>query len=63
MIGIAVLLVGAGLAWLCFAIGVYFLTRTGREGMRIARLEEAMRIERMEEERRQERTPSEGQTT
>ena len=54
MIGIAVLLVGAGLAWLCFAIGVYFLTRTGRE---------AMRIERMEEERRQERTPSEGQTT
>jgi hypothetical protein len=55
------LLVGAGLAWLCFAIGVYFFTRTGREGMRIARLEEAMRIERMEGERRQRRTPSEGQ--
>ena len=49
MIGIAALLVGAGLLWLCFAIGVYFLTRTGREGMR---------IQRMEDERR-ERLPSE----
>jgi uncharacterized protein (DUF2062 family) len=40
MIGIAVLLVGAGIAWLCFAVGVYFFTRTGREGMRIQRMED-----------------------
>jgi hypothetical protein len=40
MIGIAVLLVGAGIAWVCFAVGVYFFTRTGREGMRIARMED-----------------------
>jgi hypothetical protein len=44
MVGIAALLVGAGVLWLCFALGVYFFTRTGREGMR---------IERMEAERRQ----------
>ena len=44
MIGIAALLVGAGIGWLCFAIGVYYLTRTGREGMR---------IEQMADERRQ----------
>jgi hypothetical protein len=31
--------------WLCFAVGVFFLTRTGREGMR---------IQRMEDERRQQ---------
>jgi hypothetical protein len=43
MIGIAALLVGAGVAWLCFAAGVYFFTRTGREGMRIARMEEEQR--------------------
>jgi hypothetical protein len=43
MIGIAVLLVGAGVGWLCFAVGVYFLTRTGREGMRIARMAEERR--------------------
>jgi hypothetical protein len=48
MIGIAALLVGAGIAWVCFALGVYFFTRTGREGIRIAR---------MEEERRQHRPP------
>jgi hypothetical protein len=48
LIGIAALLVGAGVAWLCFAIGVYFLTRTGREGMR---------IQRMEDERRQRLSP------
>lgn len=48
MIGIAALIVGAGVAWLCFAIGVYFLTRTGREGMR---------IQRMEDERRQRLSP------
>jgi hypothetical protein len=45
MIGIAVLLVGIGVLWVCFAIGVYYLTRTGREGMR---------IQRMEDERRQQ---------
>jgi hypothetical protein len=48
MIGIAALLVGAGVGWLCFAIGVYVLTRTGREGMR---------IQRMEDERRQRLSP------
>ena len=47
MIGIAALLVGLGVAWLCFALGVYFFTRTGREGLR---------IERMEEERRRQST-------
>jgi hypothetical protein len=40
MIGIAALLVGAGVGWLCFAVGVYFFTRTGREGMRIQRMED-----------------------
>jgi uncharacterized protein (DUF2062 family) len=48
MIGIAAHLVGAGVLWLCFALGVYFLTRTGREGMR---------IQRMEDERRQQLSP------
>jgi hypothetical protein len=48
MIGIAALLVGAGVLWLCFAVGVYFFTRTGREGLR---------IERMEAERRQRVSP------
>ena len=43
MIGIAALLVGAGVLWLCFALGVYFFTRTGREGMRIQRLEDERR--------------------
>jgi hypothetical protein len=38
MIGIAVLLVGIGILWLCFALGVFFFTRTGREGMRIQRM-------------------------
>ena len=52
MIGIAVLLAGAGVGWLCFAVGVYFLTRTGREGMR---------IQRMADER-QERLSGEEQT-
>jgi hypothetical protein len=50
MIGIAAILVGAGVLWLCFALGVYFFTRTGREGLR---------IQRMEDERRQ-RVPPEG---
>lgn len=35
MFGIGVLLAGIGVLWVCFAIGVYFFTRTGREGMRI----------------------------
>jgi hypothetical protein len=43
LIGIAVLLAGMGVLWLCFAIGVYFLTRTGREGLRIARMEDRRR--------------------
>ena len=30
MIGIAALLVGLGVAWLCFAVGVYFFTRRSR---------------------------------
>ena len=46
MIGIAVLLVGIGILWLCFALGVFFFTRTGREGMRIQRMEDE-RLERM----------------
>ena len=48
MIGIAVLLVGIGILWLCFALGVFFFTRTGREGMR---------IQRMEDERRERMSP------
>jgi hypothetical protein len=48
MIGIAVLLVGIGLLWLCFAVGVYVFTRTGREGLR---------IQGMEDERRQRVPP------
>lgn len=43
MIGIAVLLVGIGVLWLCFALGVFFFTRTGREGMRIQRMEDERR--------------------
>jgi hypothetical protein len=43
MIGIAALAVGAGFAWLCFALGVYYLTRTGREGMRIQAMEDERR--------------------
>jgi hypothetical protein len=50
MIGIAAILVGTGILWLCFAIGVYFLTRTGREGMRIQRMEDERR-ERLSSER------------
>jgi hypothetical protein len=59
LIGIGVLLAGAGIGWLCFGVGVYFLTRTGREGMRIARMGEAMELERMENERRQRQAPEE----
>ena len=43
MIGVAALLVGAGVLWVCFGVGVYFLTRTGREGMRIQRMEDERR--------------------
>jgi uncharacterized protein (DUF2062 family) len=50
MIGIAALLVGAGILWLCFAVGVYFFTRTGREGMRIQRMEEERRRHMSQEE-------------
>jgi hypothetical protein len=48
MIGIAALLIGAGVLWVCFAFGVYLFTRTGREGMR---------IQRMEDERQQRVSP------
>jgi hypothetical protein len=51
MIGIGVLLAGIGVLWVCFALGVYYFTRTGREGMR---------IQRMEEERRQHVSHGEG---
>jgi hypothetical protein len=40
MIGIAVLLVGVGVLWVCLALGVYLFTRTGREGIRIQRMQE-----------------------
>ena len=43
MIGIAALIMSVGVLWLCFAIGVYFFTRTGREGMRIQRMEDEHR--------------------
>jgi hypothetical protein len=46
MIGIAVLLVGIGVLWICFAVGVFFLTRTGREGMRIQRMEDERKRQR-----------------
>ncbi len=44
MIGIAALLVGAGVLWICFALGVYLFTRTGREGLRIQRIEDERRL-------------------
>ena len=40
MIGIAALMVGLGVLWVCFAVGVYLFTRTGREGMRVQRMED-----------------------
>jgi len=43
MIGIAARLVGAGVLWVCFAFGVYLFTRTGREGLRIQRMEDERR--------------------
>jgi hypothetical protein len=45
MLGIAALLVGAGVLWVCFAYGVYLFTRTGREGMRIQRMEDERRLQ------------------
>jgi hypothetical protein len=39
MIGIGVLLAGIGVFWVCFALGVYYFTRTGREGMRLQQME------------------------
>ena len=51
MIGVAVLLAGIGVLWVCFAVGVYVFTRTGREGLR---------IQRMENERRERYTPEGG---
>jgi hypothetical protein len=43
MIGIAALLAGAGVLWVCFALGVYLFTRTGREGLRIQRMEDELK--------------------
>jgi hypothetical protein len=50
MIGIGVLLAGIGFLWVCFALGVYFFTRTGREGLRIQRMEAERRREQPEPE-------------
>jgi hypothetical protein len=50
MIGIGVLLVGIGILWVCFAIGVWFFTRTGREGMRIQRMQADRWREQAQEE-------------
>ncbi len=46
MIGIAVLLAGIGVLWVCFALGVYLFTRTGREGVRIQRMEQELQQHR-----------------
>ena len=40
MVGIAALLVAIGLLWVCFALGVYLFTRTGREGTRVQRMDD-----------------------
>lgn len=50
MIGIGVLLAGIGVLWVCFAIGVYFFTQTGREGMRLQRMEAERRAQAAREE-------------
>jgi uncharacterized membrane protein len=50
MIGIGVLLVGIGILWVCFAIGVWFFTRTGREGLRIQRMQADRWREQAQEE-------------
>jgi hypothetical protein len=41
--GIGALLVGAGVLWLFFAMGVYFFTRMGREGIRLAEIADERR--------------------
>jgi hypothetical protein len=43
MIGIGVLLAGIGVFWVCFALGVYYFTSIGQEGMQIQRMEEERR--------------------
>lgn len=45
MIGIGVLCAGLGVLWLCFALGVFFLTKTGREGMNLERMAEERKAE------------------
>jgi len=45
MIGIGVLLAGIGVLWVCFALGVFFFTKTGREGMRLEQMAEARKAE------------------
>jgi hypothetical protein len=45
MIGIGVLLAGIGVLWICFALGVFFFTKTGREGMNLERMAEARKLE------------------
>jgi len=49
MIGIGVLLAGIGILWVCFAVGVYVFTRTGREGLRLQRMEDERRREQSRE--------------
>jgi hypothetical protein len=58
MVGIAALLVGIGLLWVCFALGVYFFTRTGREGMRIQRMEDELAHEKEDDAGRQPPPPT-----
>jgi hypothetical protein len=48
MVGIAVLLVGVGVLWVCLALGVYLFTRTGREGIRIQNMQEGRRPPRLD---------------
>jgi hypothetical protein len=50
MIGVAALILSVGLLWVCFAVGVYFFTRTGREGMRIQRMEDERRQQMLRQE-------------
>jgi hypothetical protein len=49
LFGVAALLAGIGVLWLCFALGVFYFTRTGREGMRIQRMEDEHRQQMMRE--------------
>ena len=45
MIGIGVLCAGIGVLWLCFALGVFFFPKTGREGMTLERMAEERKAE------------------